>query len=98
MLICEVVLGKSKETQDFNQLVGEISPTAEFNSVKGVGQRGPDFDNPIYLPSGRMLPSLPVKDYGYQSGARRMGGGLSYNEYIVYDETQIRIRYLIQLK
>jgi hypothetical protein len=44
-----------------------------------------------------MLPSLPVKDYGYQSGARRLGGGLSYNEYIVYDETQIRIRYLVQL-
>jgi hypothetical protein len=39
---------------------------------------------------------LPVKDY--RQSNNNYYGGLSYNEYIVYDESQIRIKYLVQLK
>jgi Poly(ADP-ribose) polymerase catalytic domain len=90
MLICEVVLGKQKE----GSYDSDVSPLGSFNSVKGVGQRGPDMKNAIYLPTGEMIPQLPVKDYR-QSNNNYYGGGLSYNEYIVYDESQIRIKYLV---
>ena len=52
MLICEVVLGKQQEgSYDSN-----VSPSGTFNSVKGVGQRGPDMASAVYLPTGEMIP------------------------------------------
>jgi len=99
MLMCEVALGKIKELYRAEYME---SPPAGFNSVKGMGERGPDFTKSIVLPNGVIIPSgsmiayPPVpediaKTLGYYSRIGR-------NEYIVYNTSQTRMRYLIQFK
>jgi len=99
MLMCEVALGKMKELYRAEYME---SPPEGFNSVKGMGERGPDFSksivlpNGVIIPSGSMIPYPPVPEaiaatLGYFSRIGR-------NEYIIYDTSQARMRYLIQFK
>ena len=65
----------------------------EFNSVKGIGGTHPDPKKMHILPDGVKVPMgklVPNKEVEQTS--------LLYNEYIVYDESQIKIRYLINVK
>ncbi len=41
------------------------------------------------MPLGKLIPNPELK---------QRYGGLNYNEYIVYDESQVAIRYLVQFR
>lgn len=43
----------------------------------------------VRMPLGKLIPNPEPMQYRY---------GLNYNEYIVYDESQIAIRYLVQFR
>ena len=70
-------------------------PNKKFQSVKGIGQTGPDFAQSIYLANGCMVPKGANITYPQTRGGY---GYLSHNEYVVYDTTQIRIKYLLELR
>mmetsp|Transcript_17912 Transcript_17912/g.12897 ORF Transcript_17912/g.12897 Transcript_17912/m.12897 type:complete len:95 (+) Transcript_17912:1873-2157(+) len=60
MLLCEVALGKMKELTEAKD-IDELEH--QFLSVKGVGRRGPDYDQMLVLPSGVKVPHGEVTDY-----------------------------------
>jgi len=93
ILLCEVALGTMYETDKT-----EYMETAHqgFNSTKALGQMGPDFNNSVVLPNGVKIPygsSGPLEDP--KLPPTRF---FQHNEYIVYDESQVRLRYMIQFK
>lgn len=57
--------------------------------------QGPNFKQNIYLANGAIIPVGPIVEYEKKiiNKTRYLG----YNEYIVYNENQVRIRYLVQL-
>ena len=63
-------------------------------STKGVGRTEPDPSEEIKLADGVRVPV----GKGVQSLDPNPGKSLLYNEYIVYNVDQIRMRFLIQCK
>ena len=61
----------------------------------GQGREGPNFKQNIFLANGTIMPVR--KTIEYEKGLVNKTRNLSLNEYIVYNEKQVRIRYLIQL-
>ena len=93
ILLCEVVVGKSQELFGANCEANKLPKGCL--STKGIGQQEPDPKGSIYTPNGTEVPlgalkqnEFPVNTYSY----------LTYNEYIVYDISQIRLKYLIEYK
>ncbi|MCO5608356.1 hypothetical protein L7F22_062565 [Adiantum nelumboides] len=90
LLLCEVALGDMRELQnaDFN---ADKLPPGKL-STKGLGGTEPNFKDFKVLPDGLIVPmGKPVQK-------KENTGSLLYNEYIVYDVEQIRMRYLLQVK
>lgn len=94
MLLCEVALGKMKEMRQAKEV--KSIPNKKFDSVKGVGNTGPDFAKSVYLSNGTMVPLGPTIQYPVHNNNRYYG--LSHNEYVVYDTTQVRIKYVVELR
>ena len=68
-----------------------------YQSVKGVGRRGPDYNCTVTLPNGVKIPYGKTIDY-FPNEQNWGWNGLQHNEYIVYNTNQIRMRYLVQIK
>jgi hypothetical protein len=66
--------------------------------VKGMGRRGPEYKHLITLPNGVKIPYGKVTDYYKDKPNVYNQFNLAHNEFIVYKENQIRMRYLIQIK
>jgi len=90
LLLCEVALGKENELMAADYKADKL-PKGK-NSVKGCGEMGPDPKNAVKMEDGRtVVPMGPgVKTRDRQS--------LIYNEYIVYNTNQIRLRYIAKIK
>jgi len=93
LLLCEVALGEIYETKKTEWDVEEISDP--YKSVKALGQKGPKLSKKIVLPNGCTVPIGPV--INYYEGTNEEQPVLHNSEYIVYDVSQIRIRYLVQV-
>jgi len=93
LLLCEVALGNIYEILEFKHM--EKAPEG-YHSVKALGSQTPDFSQTIYLQNGAMIPvgntieAPKLKDNKYYP--------VLNSEYIVYDSSQIRMRYLVQVK
>jgi len=99
MLMCEVALGKINDLREANS---EMNKAAEgFNSTRGVGQTGPDHSHSIVFPNGVGVPIGEVIQYPIPTEILKANPpvsqyAVSFNEFIVYDTSQIRMRYLVQ--
>jgi len=93
LLLCEVALGDIYETKKTEWDVEEISDP--YKSVKAVGKQGPKLSKKVVLPNGCTVPIGPIVSY-YKNNEEQPV--LHNSEYIVYDVSQIRIRYLVQTK
>ncbi len=89
LFLCEVALGNMYElkvTQDVRAL-----PQGK-HSTRGLGIHTPDLDthveidNNVIVPIGKLLPT------------DASGKSLQYDEFIVYDTSQIKLRYLVLVK
>ena len=60
MLMCEVVLGKSKEIYQ-GEYIDKLEPP--YNSVKGCGRRGPGYKNTLIMPNNVKIPFGKVLNY-----------------------------------
>ncbi|KAL3682511.1 hypothetical protein R1sor_000533 [Riccia sorocarpa] len=89
LLLCEVALGEMRELYDGDYDADKLPPGKL--STKGVGDTAPDpaqsktLDDGVVVPMGKAI-----------SGDG--DGSLLYNEYIVYNTSQIRMRYLLLTK
>lgn len=64
---------------------------SEYLSVKGVGNSHPNPAETLILSDGVKVPLGKLKKNKTKSS-------LLYNEYIVYNEDQIKLRYLVNVK
>ncbi|KAI3411871.1 Protein phosphatase methylesterase 1 [Globodera pallida] len=88
LLLCEVALGDIQEEKNGREIK---KPKRGKNSVKGIGGTVPNSDefenlNGATIPCGKPI-KLDAKDLS-----------LLYNEFVVYDEAQIRLKYLVSVK
>ncbi|CAM6098986.1 unnamed protein product [Calypogeia fissa] len=90
LLLCEVALGDMCELLHSNYRA-DILPTGKL-STKGLGSVAPDPKQYKVLPDGVIVPmGKPKRDDAIK-------GSLEYNEYIVYNTNQIRMKYLLMVK
>ena len=102
MTLSEVALGDARELTAAHYEAAEFAgPQAQGKAsagggapwhTKGVGRFSPaveeheTIDGDVTVPVGRLKPDPSYK------------GSLLYNEFIVYDPAQVRMRYLVKLK
>ncbi|KAG1934883.1 poly [ADP-ribose] polymerase [Pimephales promelas] len=92
LLLSEVALGDSKELLDADYSADQLS--SGKHSTKGLGQTAPDPNNYVAL-DGMSVPMGP----SVKTGVGQKGGySLLYNEYIVYNPAQVRMRYLLRVQ
>ncbi|KAK9136859.1 hypothetical protein Sjap_007453 [Stephania japonica] len=89
LLLCEVALGDMAEHLTANYHADQL-PVGKL-STKGVGATAPDSSEFRTLENGVVVPLGKPKE---QQGPK---GSLLYNEYIVYNVDQIRMRYIVQV-
>ncbi|KAL2611322.1 hypothetical protein R1flu_023014 [Riccia fluitans] len=89
LLLCEVALGDMRELHNSDYRADKLPPGKL--STKGVGATAPDPAQFKTLDDGVVVPMGKPK-----SGSK--AGSLLYNEYIVYNTAQIRMRYLLVTK
>uniref|UniRef100_A0A914E2X6 Poly [ADP-ribose] polymerase n=1 Tax=Acrobeloides nanus TaxID=290746 RepID=A0A914E2X6_9BILA len=88
LLLCQVALGNIKE-----EISSRYVEKADkgYHSVKGVGGTRPNPKSTVYDENGVAITlGKPTKSKDNQHRS------LLYNEYIVYDEAQVKMRYLIR--
>ncbi|GMI66597.1 poly(ADP-ribose) polymerase 2, poly(ADP-ribose) polymerase [Hibiscus trionum] len=88
LLLCEVALGDMAELLQAKSDANKL-PDGKL-STKGVGATAPDPSEAQTLDDGVIVPLGKPKE-------QKREGALWYNEYIVYNVDQIRMRYLIQV-
>ncbi|KAJ1402366.1 WGR domain [Sesbania bispinosa] len=89
LLLCEVALGEMAELLTAKYDADKL-PEGKL-STKGVGGTAPDFSKAQELEDGVVVPlGKPTKNLGIK-------GALLYNEYIVYNVEQIRMRYIVHV-
>jgi poly [ADP-ribose] polymerase len=92
MLLCEVALDDMYETKHAEYM---DTPRPHTLSTKGCGCHHENGKAPMHtLPDGCRVPLGPM----VAEDSRRYGSSLLYDEYIVYNVAQIRVRYLVKVK
>uniref|UniRef100_A0A3P8TZN4 Poly [ADP-ribose] polymerase n=1 Tax=Amphiprion percula TaxID=161767 RepID=A0A3P8TZN4_AMPPE len=92
LLLCEVALGDSNELLDADYEANNLP--AGKHSTKGLGQTGPDPKNSVTL-DGVTVPMGPGKKTRV---GKTNSYSLLYNEFIVYNPAQTRMRYLLRIQ
>ncbi|CAF0863254.1 unnamed protein product [Adineta ricciae] len=97
MLLCEVALGKIKETglNYFDDQTTKSLDMSEYQSRKGVGRVVPD---PRYTITCNYGVRVPLGSLIDNPDCKNNYIALNHNEYIVYDESQVALRYLVQFR
>ena len=90
LLLCDSALGEMNEKYHADSYASNLPPGK--SSTMGMGRTGPNPDNKVILPDGVVIPMGPGEP------TNRPGCTLLYNEYIVYDVAQIKIRYLLRTR
>ncbi|CAF3593781.1 unnamed protein product [Rotaria socialis] len=95
MLLCEVALGNSQEADNHNVYLNQSLDFKIHQSRKANGRKIPDPQYTVTRKNGVQMPLGPLINctnpkHGYH--------GCEYNEYIVFDESQIALRYLVQFR
>ncbi|KAF9977026.1 Poly [ADP-ribose] polymerase 2 [Actinomortierella ambigua] len=92
MLLCEVALGDQLELTHADYYADQKCSKEQKMSTKGLGRTIPDPDGDIEIDNGVTL------QLGKLVEAKVPNAYLQYNEMIVYDVSQIRMRYLVKMK
>ncbi|CAF1702733.1 unnamed protein product [Brassica napus] len=90
LLLCEVALGDMNELLNSDYNADKLPPGKL--STKGVGRTAPNPSEAKTLEDGVVVPLGKPVDHSSSKGT------LLYNEYIVYNTEQIKMRYVIQVK
>jgi len=91
LLLCEVALGEIYYPTSVQYM---DKPPEGFNSTCGRGHTYPDWSSAIVLPNGVKVPYSHKLITANDSTIPRL---MNHNEFIVYDTSQVRLRYLMQV-
>ncbi|KAJ3130571.1 Poly [ADP-ribose] polymerase 2, partial [Irineochytrium annulatum] len=91
MLLCEVALGDENPLVHADYNAGDLAKAQKKHSTLGKGRSVPDPAGEVKLPNGVVVPCG-------KELANKTDLTLQYNEFIVYDIKQIRLKYLIKMK
>lgn len=91
LLLCEVALGDEHELHFSDYSADDLMRKKKRHSVKGVGKTQPKQNEWHVDETGLIVPCGTSSDFATT-------GALQYNEYIVYDVAQVKIRYLLKVK
>ncbi|KAG8912809.1 hypothetical protein FRC00_003740, partial [Tulasnella sp. 408] len=95
LLLCEVATAPMLELQDADYNAGDKCKSANALATKGLGGIVPSgWKDVAELTGNDELKGVVMPVGKFDDGNRR---SLWYNEYIVYDTTQIRLRYLLRV-
>ncbi|XP_060599923.1 poly [ADP-ribose] polymerase 2-like isoform X2 [Ruditapes philippinarum] len=92
MLLCDVALGNTNDLLAADYKANKLP--AGKHSVKGAGKIAPDPSHVTKTPDGAVVPWGKAKDTGVTNPK---GYTLNYNEFIVYDTRQIKMKYLLKI-
>ncbi|XP_053402809.1 poly [ADP-ribose] polymerase 2-like [Mercenaria mercenaria] len=92
MLLCDVALGNTNDLLAADYKADKLP--AGKHSVKGAGKIAPDPTHVTKTPDGAVVPWGKGKDSGVNNPK---GYTLNYNEFIVYDTKQIKMKYLLKI-
>ena len=97
MFLCEVSLGTPKTLFGQDPNASDGLPNSKYQSVWAQGRTGPDQSQSIFLENGTKVPLGPIVA---QPNPTQNGVYRSYNnsQYVVYDASQVKIRYLLELR
>lgn len=105
MFLCEVSLGTMKVLTSPTPEVSVNMPNDDFQSVMGYGRTGPNPKGNIYLTNGCAVPLGKVqnnppleKEKGAKSTDFGNNWSLQNNEYVVYNTSQVKIKYILELR
>ncbi|KAG0033677.1 hypothetical protein BGZ81_007675 [Podila clonocystis] len=99
MLLCEVALGDMFELQNADYNAKNHSESAKKHSTKGCGRTYPDEAQDVIIEKDLRVQAGTLKTVNNtQTGFGFSYGGLQYNEYIVYNTSQIKMRYLLKMR
>ncbi|KHJ80022.1 Poly(ADP-ribose) polymerase catalytic domain protein [Oesophagostomum dentatum] len=91
LLLCDVALGKVKSELDAKGYT--LKKLKGFDSVQGLGKSEPDPKETMKSEEGYVIPLGKPVDANQDKDC-----SLLYNEYVVYDVDQIRLRYIVKTK
>jgi poly [ADP-ribose] polymerase len=94
MLLCEVALGQVKELRNSYETVDSLP--SGYDSVKVLGRKEPDPASNVTLPSGCVIPLGKQIDSQLKPGENIYSRGINYSQYVIYNESQVCIRYIVQ--
>ncbi|KAF9127450.1 Poly [ADP-ribose] polymerase 2 [Mortierella sp. 14UC] len=94
MLLCEVALGDMHELEQSDYNAKANSQKAGKQSTKGCGQSYPKASGDVIIEDNVRVQAGELETETHTGGGYR----LQYNEYIVYNTSQIKMRYLIKMK
>ncbi|KAA0719475.1 Poly [ADP-ribose] polymerase 2 [Triplophysa tibetana] len=92
LLLSEVALGDSNELLDANYNADQL--LSGKHSTKGLGQTAPNPNNHVTLDGA----TVPMGPSGMTGVGQKGGYSLMYNEYIVYNAAQTRMKYLLRVQ
>ncbi|XP_064640278.1 poly [ADP-ribose] polymerase 2-like [Lineus longissimus] len=93
LLLCEVSLGQTNDLLSADYAADKLPK--KKHSVKGLGSVAPDPKKTFVTPDGVTVPlGKPVNT----NIDNPNGYTLNYNEYIVYDTKQVKMKYLVKTK
>lgn len=93
LLLCEVALGTTNDLLAADYTADKLP--AGKHSVKGLGALAPDSNDNHIMEDGLVVPLGKC----VSTGVRNPNGyTLNYNEFIVYNTSQIKMKYLVQVK
>ncbi|KAF0700715.1 Aste57867_8769 [Aphanomyces stellatus] len=100
LLLSEVALGQPNECFSTNSKAQTTVNFTEYHSVVGLGSYTPAPNEEHVLPDGATIPigklTRQVRDSKRAAAAHlNMGSGLEYNEYVIYNPAQTRMRFLV---
>lgn len=93
LVLSEVSLGKCNELLSSDYTADKLPP--DCHSVKGMGKVAPDPNDTFTMPDGVVVPFGKSAETGV---VNPRGYTLNYNEYIVYNTNQVRMRFLVKVK
>jgi len=93
MLLCEVMTGEENNLLYADYNADSLAKNNKKDCTKGCGRTAPDPAKSAYTKDGVEVPYGPAIDVKLDKD-----GSLLYNEFIVYDVAQIKMRYLIKMK
>lgn len=98
VFLCEVALGSMKKLTTAQNVTG--LPNDQHQSVMGYGRVGPNPNGNVYMNNGCIIPLGNVVNNPPLNPQNRQEVqiNLQHNEYVVYNTTQVRIRYIFELR